>query len=51
MNKALATTLCIALGIALVTSATDQDVFGLASLVWAVCSIWLAVRVLMNKVS
>jgi hypothetical protein len=49
MNKGLATALCISLALALVTMGGDQDVFGLASLVWAVCSVWLAVRVLMGK--
>lgn len=49
MNKALATTSLIALGLALVTMGSDEGAFELSSFVWMVVTVWLCIRVLMNK--
>lgn len=50
MNKGLATASLIALGLALLTMSSDEDAFGLFSLVWMIVTVWLSIRVLMGKV-
>lgn len=50
MNKTLATISLIALVLALLTMGGNEDTFGLFSLIWMVVTVWLSIRILMNKV-
>ena len=49
MNKGLATTQLVSLGVVLVTMDSDSSVYGLAACVWLAVGVWLAIRVLMGK--